>query len=317
MSGVLVYSERDPLAHDLLAWAATNATDMGPITAVVLGAEAKRRAETYRPFGAQRIFAGEAEAFDNLFDGAVSDALEALVEETGAELILLGSTRRGRSLAPRLAQRLNAGCVSEAIEIGFQNGNLQTGRYSLGGNTIAHERITTPKKVIAIVPGTLERASPGEPTGEIQPLPVEPRSSRASIVERREKPPAQTDIAESERLVCIGRGLAQEEDLPILQDLAEALGADLACTRPLSYEYGWLSEERMVGISGARCSPQLMVSVGVSGQVQHTVGIMGSRVIVAINNDAGAPIFQLTDYGIIGDLYEIAPALAAALRERA
>ena len=91
----------------------------------------------------------------------------------------------------------------------------------------------------------------------------------------------------------------------------------MACTRPLSYEYGWLPEERMLGISGARSSPRLMLSLGVSGQVQHTVGIMGARVIVAVNRDASAPIFKLADYGIVGDLYQVVPTLLERLRERA
>jgi electron transfer flavoprotein alpha subunit len=135
-------------------------------------------------------------------------------------------------------------------------------------------------------------------------------------VQREPKPPAGADISTSQRLVCVGRGLARAEDLPLVQQLAEALGAELACTRPLSYEYGWLPEERMVGISGRRTSPRLMLSLGVSGQVQHTVGIMGSKVIVAVNREASAPIFKLADYGIVADLYQLAPRLTDGLRGR-
>jgi electron transfer flavoprotein alpha subunit len=123
------------------------------------------------------------------------------------------------------------------------------------------------------------------------------------------------NIAESERLVCVGRGLVQKDDMAMIEALASALAGEIACTRPLSSEYGWLSEERMIGISGEKCSPQLILSLGISGQVQHTVGIMGAKTIVAINSDANAPIFKLADYGIVGDLYEVVPALASALKE--
>lgn len=344
MSGVLVYSERDNLARELLVFAAAHADALGPCSAAVLGEQAGARAEAHAGWGADKVFAGE---LPELSDEVIAAVLARLVEQLTAEAVLLGATRRGRSLAPRLAQLLGAGCVSEAVQIGVQGGELVTSRYTLGGNTLARERILTARKVIAVVPGGAAggRAGAGEaggaaasassggrgggqstaagaeasgrsPTGEIAPLPFEPPAARARVVRRDPKPPAGADIAGSERLVCIGRGLASADDLPLVRALAEALGAEVACTRPLSYEYGWLPEERMIGISGVRANPRLMLSLGVSGQVQHAVGITGAKLIVAINQDPSAPIFKLADYGIVGDLYQVAPILAERLRQR-
>ena len=334
MSGVLVWSERDSLAHELLTFAGAHRPLLGPTYAAVFGQQATARAEAYRSWGAVRTYVSEAV---EPTDEALAHSLSGLAEHLQVQLVLLGATRRGRATAPRLAQILGAGCVSEAVELAVEDGQLLTSRYTLGGNTLARERIRTDRKVIAAVPGAalgpgggsigVDRAAAGasrtaaanqaeRAAGELLPLPFQLSAGRARVVRREPKPAAGADLAGSERLVCIGRGLERAEDLPLIQELAEALGAELACTRPLSYEYGWLPEERMLGISGLRPSPRLLLSLGVSGQVQHTVGIMGSKVIVAVNREASAPIFKLADYGIVGDLYQVAPRLAERLRKR-
>jgi len=324
---VLVWSDRDQLAHELLIFAGIHRDVLGPTYAAVFGERATARAEAYRSWDAVCTYVSEAV---EPTDEAIAHTLAGLAEHLQIQLVLLGATRRGRATAPRLAQILGAGCVSEAVELTVEDGQLITSRYTLGGNTLARERIRTARKVIAAIPGAVGEApgsagegpggstpeAPGGNAGEILPLPFEPSASRARVVRREPKPRAGADLAGSERLVCIGRGLERAEDLPLIQELAEALGAELACTRPLSYEYGWLPEERMLGISGLRPSPRLMLSLGVSGQVQHTVGIMGSKLIVAVNREASAPIFRLADYGIVGDLYEIAPKLTERLRVR-
>jgi electron transfer flavoprotein alpha subunit len=264
-----------------------------------------------------RVYVCEHPALEAAVDSVLARALALIAEEVDAGLIILAATRRGRSIAPRLAELLGAGCVTEAIELEVKEGELVTGRYALGGNTVCREIITTPTKVVAVMPGVLEPPTAGPPSGEIIELELALEAPKAALVERREKPKTAVDIAQSERLLCVGRGLGREEDIGLIQDLAQALDAEVACTRPLASELGWMSEDRMIGISGKKCSPRLMFSVGVSGQVQHTVGIMGARVIVAINSDTNAPIFRLADYGIVGDLYEVLPALERVLRARA
>jgi electron transfer flavoprotein alpha subunit len=314
VSSVLVYSERDDLAHDLSSWAEARRDQLGEVVAVVFGEAAAERAKEFRSFGPAQVYYSSTELLASLQDDVLALALADIARQERAGLILIGATRRGRALAPRLAQLLDSGCVSEAVELDFDAGRLVAGRYSLGGNTIAREAIQTAVQVIAVAPGTFPRGEAGDPAGELVAYEPEFEPSRVTIVERRSKPAMETNIAQSDRLVCVGRGLASREDLPLVQALAEAIGGELACTRPLSYEYGWLPEDRMIGISGQKCSPKLLISVGVSGQVQHTVGIQGAKTIVAINTEQGAPIFDQADYAIIGDLYEVVPLLTARLR---
>jgi len=317
MSAVLVYSENDDHAQSLASWAAAEKESLGPVSVAVLGLDAQARAEEHRRYGAERVIVSEDAALVDLAEDVISSALAQIAQQVDADLILMSATRRGRSLSSRLATDLDAGCVSEAIEIGIEDGRLVTGRYALGGNTVSREAITTATMVVALTPGTVEPGTASEISAEIIATELSLPEPRTSVIERKPKPLSTVNIAESDRLVCVGRGLAEQEDLKAIEDLASELDGEIACTRPLSAEYGWIPEERMVGISGEKCSPQLLVSLGISGQVQHTVGIMGAKIIVAINNDASAPIFKLADYGIVGDLYEVVPALAIALKKRA
>ncbi|MGD8813906.1 MAG: electron transfer flavoprotein subunit alpha/FixB family protein [Anaerolineales bacterium] len=316
MSGVLIYSEVDEQAFPLIAWAKSHEDVLGPVAVAVLGEDSQKRCEAHQRYGAAQLYVNEDEALGEMGEEVLTSALAQISKQAGADLILLAATRRGRSLASRLADALDAGCVSEAIEIAIQDGRLVTGRYALGGNTVAQEAILTPQKVIAVTVGTVDTAEPGDAAGEIIVAELDLPSTRTSVVERRPKPASAVNIAESERLVCVGRGLEKQDDLPIVEELAQAFSGEVACTRPLSAEYYWVPEERMIGISGEKVSPECILSLGVSGQVQHTVGIMGAKTIVAVNNDANAAIFKLADYGIVGDLYELVPALVAALKAR-
>jgi electron transfer flavoprotein alpha subunit len=139
-------------------------------------------------------------------------------------------------------------------------------------------------------------------------------ASRTRVVEHRKKQVGAANIEEAERVVCIGRGVEKREDLQIIEALVRALDGELAGTRPLAYELGWIPEDRMIGISGKTVRPQLYVAVGLSGQIQHSASIRGSKVILAVNKDKNAPIFAMADYGIVGDLYEVVPRLTQALQ---
>jgi electron transfer flavoprotein alpha subunit len=122
------------------------------------------------------------------------------------------------------------------------------------------------------------------------------------------------DISAAQRLVTVGRGFREKSDLALAEDLAKALGAEIACTRGVAEDYHWLPIERYIGISGRKVKPELYLGAGVSGQVQHVVGMRDSKVIAAVNNDEKAPIFEAADYGIVGDIYEVLPLLTAALK---
>ena len=159
---------------------------------------------------------------------------------------------------------------------------------------------------------------PGKPEldGEIQPIDwIEP-AWQAKLIERRSRGGGSVNLAAAKRVVCPGRGVAQQEDLSMIEELAQALSAEMACTRPLAEGLGWLPRERYIGISGAMIKPDLYLGIGVSGQAQHTIGMSESRVVVAINKDRNAPLVTQSDYAIEGDLYQVVPALIRALKAR-
>jgi electron transfer flavoprotein alpha subunit len=324
MSGILVYSEVEQTALGLLTRGRDLAAELGkPLTVALLGEEAGGWADACFAHGAQRAYVGNDPDMIVFQAGTYAAALTQIVAQAEADIILMGSTRRGRELAPRLAQKLSAGCVTDAIGLSLQDGRLVAERRALGGNTVSAEVITSPQQVIAVMPKLFD-AEPlglslgtkpsGAGAGEVieVALTLEPPATR--LVERRPKEAGAVNVEEAELLVCIGRALKEESDLAMIQNLADVLSGVVGCTRAVSHEYHWLSEDQMIGLSGKASSPRLYVGIGISGQIQHTVGILDSKVIVAINNDKNAPIFKIADYGIVGDLYRVVPRLIEQLQ---
>lgn len=306
---ILVFSEQDSAAFELLS----KAREFGAASAALLGMNAAAKADDYFTYGAQRVYVG-ADARLADFNAAVyADALAQIVDASGAQVVLIGSTKRGKELTGRVAQRLNCGAITDAINLVAQDDRMAVQRYALGGNTIATEMILSERQVIAVLPKTFEAARQPVP-GAVVRVELELREPRVEIVERKAKAMTAANVEEAERLVVVGKGFAKQEDLALAQVLAQALHAEVGATRALAADLHWLSEERMVGISGKKCKPRLLFSIGVSGQIQHTVGILGSKTIVAINKDKSAPIFKIADYGIVGDLYEVLPKLMERVR---
>jgi len=315
MAEILVFSEKDDLALELVSKGREfgAALNMG-LAAALLGEEADARADEYFAYGADRVYVAEHPALADFHAEAFAEALYQIAQQHDAQILLLASTKRGKELAPRVAQKLGAGCVTDATAVEVQDGNLLISRYALGGNTVASELIKTPHKVIAVMPKTFELGVKEARQGEVVNVDLELRQPRTRIVERREKVGEAVNLEEAEVLVCIGRGLAKKEDLGMIEELARALSAEIGCTKSLCTDYQWLSEDRLVGLSGKKTSPRLAISIGISGQIQYSVGIRGARIAVAINKDSNAPIFTLSDYGIAGDLYQVVPKLVEALQ---
>jgi electron transfer flavoprotein alpha subunit len=310
MSGILVYSEVKSMALGLLTKGREIAAELGkPLAVALLGEEAAGWTDACLAHGAKRALVGNDPALAVFQAATYAAALAQIVAQAEADIILISATRRGRELAPRLAQKLAAGCVTEATSLLLQDGQLVVERRALGGNTVSASVITSPQQVVSVMPRLFEAEPGGSGMGEVieVSLALEPLATR--LVERRAKEAGAVNVEEAEVLVCIGRGLAEEGDLALIQDLASALGGVVSCTRPLSHENHWLSEDQMIGLSGKVSSPNLYVGVGVSGQIQHVVGIMDAKLIVAINSDKNAPIFKVADYGIVGDLYQVVPKL--------
>lgn len=254
--------------------------------------------------------------------------LVGLVEERRPETVLMGATAFGRELAPAVAVRLRTGLTADCtvLEIDRATGQLQQTRPAFGGNLMAaivcpghRPQMATVRPGIFPVPETLD--------GVLSPLEAEALRARVSEVGlapdvagrvrvlERESSAAGASIADADVLVVVGRGIGSKKNLPLMRRLAELLGAELGCTRPL-VEAGWLEYRHQVGQTGVSVSPRLLVSVGVSGAIQHLAGIGGAQAVIAINEDPDAPIFGASDCCVVGDCIEVVGELVRLLEER-
>ena len=315
MTEILIFSDKDDSAFELLSWGNKIKGNLNAkLSAVLLGKGAKEKAADYFAYGADKIYWNGNPAFNDFYADVYADALSQIAAAHNPDVILIGSSRRGKELAARLAQKLNAGCITDATGIELQGQDLLVRRYTLGGNTVSSEMLKTAKKVISVLPKAFEKSPKTAGQGETVEVAVMPKEPKVKIIESKGKEGDVVSLEDAQTLVCIGRGLNKKEDMPMVESLAKALNAEIGCTRPLSHEWQWLSEQREVGLSGKKCKPRLCVELGISGQIQHTVGVRDSKVLVAINKDKTAPIFEMADYGIIGDIYEVVPKLSEKLK---
>lgn len=315
MSEILVYCDKDGTAFELVSRGKEFAKELGAtVSAALMGDGAAAKANDYFSYGADKVYVSEHPALRDFYVGTYAEALKQIVESGDVEYVLLGSTKRGKELAGRVAQKLGAGAITDANSVRVGDGNLVAHRYSYGGNTVAEQVVTTPKKVIAVMPKTFELGPQEAKQGETVNVDLELEDPPVTVVERRDKAGETVNLEEAEMLICVGRGVQNREDLAMIEELAGLLDAAIGCTKTPASDWEWFSEERMVGLSGKKCKPQLYVSIGISGQIQHTVGVLDSKVIVTVNKDENAPMFKITDYGIVGDLYDVVPKLNEKLK---
>lgn len=313
-SGILVSSETDEGAYELLTKAREISKQLDwELSAVILGDRDDRIVQSYFEYGAQKTLLIPSISLGTLDAETYANVLHEITKENGPDVLLIRSTRLGKETAGRVAQKLQAGCITDAISLTLKAQDLVIDRYALGGNTVSSEIIKSKKKVVSIMPRTFE-AQKGAAQGVAQKMDVKIPPQRVQLVERKKKLGESANIESAETLICVGKGIVNKEDLAMMKELSSLMRGELGCTRALSSDYHWISDDRMVGISGKRCKPKLNVSIGVSGQIQHTVGIMGSKLIVAINKDREAPIFKIADYGVVGDLYQVVPKLIQRIK---
>ena len=313
MAELLVYSERVDTARELVAGGKDLAAALGlGVGAVALGPGAGATASSLAAAGADTVYVSEDAAFEGWPADAVAAGLAQVVEQTGASVVLIGSTRRGKETAPRLAQKLGAGCVTDVSSLVAEGGELVASRYAFGGATVAREKLGSTVKVFAVMPKTFSAEGASVGAGNVVTLELNVQTG-VKLVDRRAKEGDHVNLDAAPIIVGVGRGFNAREDLALGDELAGALGAVVGCTKSLA-DFEWLGEDRIIGLSGAKTAPDLYLSVGVSGQIQHTVGVSAAKLIAAVNKDKEAPIFALADYGIVGDLYEVVPALVERLK---
>ncbi len=312
---VWVFSEKPDLLAELIAAGALLASaSQGEVAAVVLGPHLLVDEAAGR--GAGKVFwLGELDT--NMLVDDYVPTIARLVEQGRPSALIVGSTRRGRAVAGRLAARAGVSAITDVSQFLLDGSGGRARHMIFGGGA---ERIESPLSELmlaTISPGVFE--APPLVSGraaEVVEVPFVEPGWHIGRREVRPRPVASVNLAGARRVVCAGRGLAKREDLGLVNELAQVLAAEVACTRPLAEGLDWLPRERYIGISGAIIRPDLYFAVGVSGQVQHTVGMSDSHLVVAINKDQNAPIFEQADYGVVGDLYQVVPALIKALKAR-
>jgi electron transfer flavoprotein alpha subunit len=241
---------------------------------------------------------------------AVASVIKQAADKAGANIVLLSSNRRGKELAGRLAQKMEAGCITDVTAMKIEGGSIECQRNALGGATVASQSIATDNKVIAIRPKVFDPAAGG--SGSVVNLEAEVKAG-LKLLEVVSRSGDSVDIEAAEVLVAVGQGLNSQDDLPMIESLAKALGGEVACSKPVATDKKWLSEERIIGLSGKKCKPELAILLGISGQVQFTVGIRDAKIIVSVNSDENASINQMADYILTADLHSVVPELNNSL----
>lgn len=317
-----------PVAFELVGKALELAKVRGCQVVAVLGeaGRAPRQAERLAATGVAEVIHTVDERLTHADAEVFAQWICALAEERRPEAMLFGATAFGRELAPRVAVRLQTGLTADctALDIDPKTGALLQTRPAFGGNLMATIECPAHRPQMATVrPGVFaapERVAAGAGTcvdlaaGIITQAPLAPEVAPRVAVLGIE-PVTGGSIAQAERLVVVGRGIGSKKNLPLMERLAELLHAELGCTRPL-VEAGWLDYAHQVGQTGAAVAPKLLVSIGVSGAIQHLAGIGGAETVVAINEDAAAPIFGVADYAVVGDAVEVVTELIAQLEVR-
>lgn len=315
MAGIWIFAEKREQALELLNIGRRLAAKTGTTVSALLPGNPDA-ARDYIAHGADEVLLLPPLAADQSYEAY----LPVIVEEAKTadpDLFLCAATSRTRELAARIAARLETGLCSSCIALNYDEGgkNLEMERIAYGGAAIQKVTCVTRPVMATIPPRTFEpvAAETGR-EGHIRELPAPP-PSRVRVLERKVRTRETRDITEAKVVIAVGRGFEKPEDLALARQLADALGGEIGCTRPISEENHWLPQELCIGLSGIQIKPDIYLGLGVSGQIQHVTGIRNAKVIAAVNKDENAPIFGVADFGIVGDLYDAAPKLIQELKK--
>jgi electron transfer flavoprotein alpha subunit len=318
---VLVVAEQRDGKLNRASWetiAAAQQTGL-PIKIAVLGPGTDALATELAAAAAAEVIVVPDQALQSYTADGFVLALTALIAQEGPEAVFLPHTYQTRDFAPALAARAGRPLVTDVTAIKKQDGTLVYSRPVFQGKLTADVIVSGPAPHFATFQIGAFRADAVEK--DAAPAQVRTAAIGVDASAIRQKPEAPfkeakqaVDLSQAERIVAVGRGIKSQDHLSLAQQLAQAMGAEIAASRPIC-DSGWLPMDRQIGSSGQTVAPKLYVALGISGAIQHLVGMKGSRTIVAINKDPEAPIFEIADYGIVGDLFEIVPAMIAELNK--
>jgi electron transfer flavoprotein alpha subunit len=294
----------------------TLARRFGEPAVVWAGSGAEQGQERCAEFGAARMYvAGDAE-FDDFVVAPTAELLAQLVRDQAPALVLIAGTGEGKEIAARLAVKTDSGLLTDAVDLTpDQDGNPVAEQSIFGGSTVVRSRVKRGTPIVAMRPHSVA-PEPASGAAEVSPVSLAEQVDGARVTgrvvaERGERP----DLTEASIVVSGGRGTGGAEGFGIIEQLADALGAAVGASRAVT-DAGWYPHQFQVGQTGKTVSPQLYMAIGISGAIQHRAGMQTSKTIVAINKDPESPIFELADFGVIGDLFKVVPQLIEEIGKR-
>ena len=326
-----VDNELSGIAFELLGKAKELAKDLNTdVTAMLLGSDVKGLVDQLAEYGADKVIVVDDPELKNYRTEPYAHAVASIINEYKPEIVLVGATAIGRDLGPRVSARVATGLTADCtvLEIGDfpinpipgkeqKHNQLLMTRPAFGGNTIATIACPDNRPQMATVrPGVMQKIDPieGAKAEVIEYNPgFTPNNKYVEILDIVKEVSDTVDIMEAKILVSGGRGVGSAENFKMLQDLADVIGGTVSCSRAV-VDNGWMPKELQVGQTGKTVRPNVYFAIGISGAIQHTAGMEESDIIIAINKDETAPIFDVADYGIVGDLNKIVPKLTEALK---
>ena len=320
---ILVVGEQKNGGLSRTAWEAIAAAQMlaagAPVKIAVLSGPGGTAATEAAAADVAGVMLAEHELLARATPDGYASVLASIVSSVAPDLVIFSHTYLTRDVAPLLAARLRRPLITDVIAFEGTGPGATFVRPVFQGKLVAHVRPRGPAPAFVSVQvgafrGDAARRGAGAPVERVAV------TLEAAAIRQQPEAPFQearqaVDLGQAERIVSVGRGIKSQDQLPVAERLARALGAEMAASRPIC-DNGWLPMERQVGSSGQTVSPKLYVALGISGAIQHLVGMKGSRTIVAINKDADAPIFEVADYGIVGDLFDVVPAITTELEKK-
>ena len=336
--GVFIYAQQvdgeiSPIAFELLGKAKDLAADLDTnVTAVLLGSGVKGLADQLAEYGADRVIVVDSPVLETYRTEPYTQALAAVINEYKPEIMLVGAPAIGRDLGPRVSARVGTGLTADCtkLEIGDfplnplpgkeqKHNQLLMTRPAFGGNTIATIACPDNRPQMATVrPGVMQKIEPvaGAKAEVVEFSPeLKENNCYVEILDVVKEVAEVANIQDAKILVSGGRGVGSKENFKLLEDLAQAIGGTVSCSRAV-VDNGWMPKDLQVGQTGKTVRPNVYFAIGISGAIQHTAGMEESDVIIAINKDESAPIFDVADYGIVGDLNKIVPLITEAVKAR-
>ncbi|MCL4547164.1 MAG: electron transfer flavoprotein subunit alpha/FixB family protein [Bacteroidetes bacterium] len=249
----------------------------------------------------------------NYSPGAYTELITKFVNDNGFDILFFGNTSLGKDLAPRLSAKIDAGLAMDCTALNFENGEIIATRPVYAGKALIDLKITSAKKIFSLRPNVFNAGTAGGNKAEINLVNSDAPNLNVKVTDIK-KAEGKLDVAEADIIVSGGRGLKGPEHFHLVEELANVLGAATGASRA-AVDAGWRPHGEQVGQTGKTVSPTLYIALGISGAIQHLAGMRSSKYIVAINKDKDAPIFQVADYGIVGDLFEVVPVLTEEIKK--